>query len=217
MFFPKGTSKGAVRFLAPWQLAVCLFILQFEVIPWQLDNQRNKNEQWLQWPLEVKKKDVFFRDPFSTSRIEMKKVLLFYSNRFGLCMRMMDAWWNKQPNLECFFINQNDSFVRTTWTVTQCHGESLKVNGGPTVKHLIPPPYNNKRQRLATTCLSGHSLSAISQATLGLTSCTISFVTQHDYCCTTHSFSDSACRSCNLSNVFHKVRERTTSDRWLCL
>ena len=109
--------------------------------------------------------------------------------------------------LECFFANQNDSFVRTTWTVTQCHGESLKVNGGPTVKHLIPPPYN-KRQRQSTPCLSGHSLSAISQATLGLTDCTISFVTQHDYRPATHSFSDVGARRSCIWNVFQKVRER---------
>ena len=117
--------------------------------------------------------------------------------------------------LECFFVNQNDSIVRTTWTVTQCHGESSKVNGGRTVKHKkIPPPYNDKRQRQSTACLSSHSLSAISQATLGLKSCTLWFVTQHDYCCTTHSFSAiSACRSCDLSNVFHEVMKRERDER----
>ena len=58
-------------------------------------------------------------------------------------------------------------------------------------------PDNNKRQRQSTACFSGHSLSAISQATLGLTSCTISFVTQDDHCCTTNSFFVlGACRSC---------------------
>ena len=73
-------------------------------------------------------------------------------------------------------------------------------------------PDNNKRQRQSTACFSGHSLSAISQATLGLTSCTISFVTQDDHCCTTNSFFVlGACRSCE------RERERTTGDPWLCL
>ena len=118
--------------------------------------------------------------------------------------------WEQVP--QNISVNQNDCFVRTTWTVTQltqCHGEPSKVNEGPTVKHLIPPPYNNKRQRQSTACFSGHSLSAISQATLGLTSCTISFVTQDDYCCTTNSFFVlGACRSCDLSNVRERARER---------
>ena len=110
------------------------------------------------------------------------------------------------------------NFMRLKYTPPTC--PCVRRNARETVKHLIPPPYNNKQQRQSTACLSGHSLSAISQATLGLTSCPISFVMQHDYCCTTNSFSDmGACRSCDLSNVFHSERERervwTTGDRWL--
>ena len=141
--------------------------------------------------------------------------------------------------LECFFVNQNDllwnqklfdQFARklvtklkgSKWSIRHTNSHTMswwiikKVNGGRTVKHLSPPPHN-KRQRQSTPRLSGHSLSAISQATLGLTDSTISFVTQHDYCCTTHSFSDMCvCGSC-IWKVFQKVRERTNGFRWLCL
>ena len=99
------------------------------------------------------------------------------------------------------------NFMRLKYTPPTC--PCVRRNARETVKHLIPPPYNNKQQRQSTACLSGHSLSAISQATLGLTSCAISFVMQHDDCCTTNSFSDmGASRSCDLSNVFHSERER---------
>ena len=193
-----------------------------------------------------KKNDGCLEIHFPLPELEKTKVLLFYSHRFGLCMRPA----NVRSIVSCFFRDKGDG-IRNSKTQNAGPIASLKTPGptlkgfvhhkhsltyfpiyfpyhqgylkieskrsghrnrgpsdhfgqtacstlqlGPTVKHLIPPPYNNKRQRQSTTCSSGHSLSAISQATLGPTSCTISFVTQHDYCCTTHSFSDiSACRS----------------------